>query len=260
MKTREFGSDKAETIVFLHSSNTAGWMWGPQQPAFADHHLLVPDLPGFGENNDLEWVSLADSAARVAGLIAERAHGGRAHVVGLSLGSSVAALVAARHPEVVDSLVLTSPAFAAPSASARLSSRLMIALWNSRGFWRGMARSYGLHGEDAELFVDTGAGIRQETARRIFAEVLPGIDPATLAPITAPTLAIAGGRDAAFVREGSLRLIGEAVPDAVTAIAPGLHHHGNIEDPDLFNEAVRAWITRGTVSPGLVPTTSPAAR
>ena len=257
MKSREFGSDQVATIVFLHSSNTAGWMWGPQQPAFADHHLLVPDLPGFGENNDLEWVSVADSADRIAKLIGARAHGGRAHVVGLSLGSSVAALLAARHPDVVDSLVLASPAFAPPSAGARLSSRLMIALWNSRGFWRGMARSYGLNGEDAELFVDTGAGIRQETARRIFAEVLPGTDRAALVPIIAPTLAIAGGRDSAFVRDDSLTLIGEAIPDAVTAIAPGLHHHWNVEDPELFNDAVRAWVTGQTLSPGLDPTRSP---
>ena len=76
------------TLVFLHGGNVAGWMWGQQVPAFTDHHVLVPDYPGFGASNDEPWISIAATADAVAELIATT--GGPAHVVGLSLGSSIA--------------------------------------------------------------------------------------------------------------------------------------------------------------------------
>ena len=66
MRSRTFNDTAGESVLFLHSSNTAGWMWGAQLPAFADYHVLVPDLPGFGENNDLEWCSLAALQAHAA--------------------------------------------------------------------------------------------------------------------------------------------------------------------------------------------------
>ena len=175
MRSREFSVGAGDTVLFLHSSNTAGWMWGEQFPAFTEHHLLVPDLPGFGENNDREWRSSADTADRLATLIAERAPD-RVHVVGLSLGASVALELAARHPDRVVSLFLASAVLVPPSLTARVSSRMMLALWNQPSYWRGTGRSYGLVGDDLDLFVATGAGIKRSTALRIYQEFLPGTD------------------------------------------------------------------------------------
>ena len=253
LATREFNPDAAETIVFLHSSNTAGWMWGEQVPAFDDHHLLVPDLPGYGDNNDLEWLSLADSADHVAKLIERRGAGGTAHVVGLSLGSSVALELARRHPERVSTLFLASANIAKPGRALVWGGRALLTLWNSPGYWKATGRSYGLAGEDLDLFVSTGAGIRKQTAQRVLAEVTRGVSPDALTAVSAPVIAIAGGKDAAFISRDSLRLLAEVLPDARTAIAPGLHHQWNIEDVPLFNAAVREWLTSRSLAGGLEP-------
>ncbi|MFB2586275.1 alpha/beta fold hydrolase [Herbiconiux liukaitaii] len=247
----ELGGGGGETLVLLHSSNTAGWMWGPQLEGLAGHHLLVPDLPGFGSSAGLRWGSVAQAADRVAELIAEFAPGGQAHLVGLSLGSSVALELAASHPLLVRSVFAGSAALAPPSVFARVASRVAIGFWESPAYWRGTGRSYGLAGEDLELFVRTGAGIRKETAEQIYREVRQGMPAATLARVQAPVLAVAGGRDAAFVREASLRRLGEALPSARRAVAPGLHHHWSAESPALFVEAVCAWVERGEVAAGL---------
>src|SRR5258708_7572840 len=84
----EFGPAQAPSILFLHGGGVGGWSWRPQIEAFqADYHLLVPDLPEHGQSLDVAPFSMNDAAARMAELIHRRAHGGHAHVVGLSLGA-----------------------------------------------------------------------------------------------------------------------------------------------------------------------------
>ncbi|MCS5724211.1 alpha/beta hydrolase [Herbiconiux sp. CPCC 203407] len=251
LAAEELDRGSGETLVLLHSSNTAGWMWGPQLDGLRGHHLIVPDLPGFGGSSQLAWGSVAEAARHVASLVAEFAPEGRAHLVGLSLGSSVALAVAAAHPDRVRSVFAASAALAPPSLPARFASAMAIRAWNSPAYWRGTGRSYGLSGEDLELFVSTGSGIRRQTAEEIYREMRAGTSVGALARVRAPVLATAGGRDAAFVRQASLARLREALPSARTAVAPGLHHHWSAENPQLFADAVSAWTSRGEVADGL---------
>ena len=237
------------TLVFLHGGNVAGWMWGQQVPAFADHHVLVPDYPGFGASNDEPWVSIAATADAVAELIATT--GGPAHVVGLSLGSSVALELAARHPEQVSSLFLASAQVAPPLRRDMIAARVLLAFWNQRGFWTTLARSYGLTGEDAELFVSTGLGIRRETAVTIYNEISRGVPAAVLSAITVPTLVVAGEKDSSAITDASLEAVRRGIPGVMTAIAPGMHHQWNIENVELFNSSLRGWLERREVAEGL---------
>lgn len=100
-------SDDRPTIVFLHGTRLTGASWAPQLAELGEEfHCLAPDLPGHGSAAD-EPFSLAGAADRVADLIATRAHGGRAIVVGLSLGGYVAMDLAASHPDRVRGLVIS---------------------------------------------------------------------------------------------------------------------------------------------------------
>jgi pimeloyl-ACP methyl ester carboxylesterase len=253
MKHLEFNTDAGDTIVFLHGGNVAGWMWGEQIPAFVDHHLLVPDLPGFGASNDEPWVSMADAADRVADLIQTRASGGTAHVVGLSLGAGVGLHLALRHPRLVRSLLISSASVTPPSRATKLTGRLMLAAWNRRWFWQFLARGYGLPADSVELFVETGLGIRRETALAVFDETVRGLDPSFLQNLDAKVLAVAGGSDSRAISVDSLAVLA-SIDGVRTATAPGMHHQWNIENVDLFNATVRAWIDRSALADGLVNT------
>lgn len=246
MKVVEISPEGEQTIIFLHGGNVAGWMWGEQVPAFSDYRILVPDLPGFGGSNHLPWESVTDTADRVAAIL-----DGPAHVVGLSLGSSVALELAARHPSLVRSLFLASAQVAPPGRRDRLVAPLLLRLWSRRGLWVALGRSYGLTGEDLELFVSTGLGIRRQTAEAIYGEVLRGIPRATLGKVRAPTLAVAGERDSKAVVGSSLWAVARGIPGSLTAVAPGMHHQWNIEDAALFNSALRTWLVSGILDAGL---------
>ncbi len=246
MRHLELG-DGDERILWLHGGNVAGWMWGPQVPDLPEYRSLVPDFPGFGDSADEPWVSIADTADRCAELLGDRP----AHVVGLSLGSSLAIELAARHPRLVTSLVLSSTQAVPPTRRDRMLVPLLLSFWNRPWFWTTTARAYGLEGEDAAQFVENGLRIERATAVAIFEEVCRGIPRETLARVQAPTVAVAGEKDSSAVTRGSLELLGRGIPGAVIAIAPGMHHQWNVEAPELFTSLVREWITGRTLAPGL---------
>ncbi|MBG6056563.1 pimeloyl-ACP methyl ester carboxylesterase [Salinibacterium sp. CAN_S4] len=249
MKVRELGDPQGETLLMLHGGTVAGWMWGPQVPAFGDYRILVPDLPGFGDSNELPWRSTAEAADALAAVLGEVP----AHVVGLSLGSTVAVHLASRHPRLVSSLFLASAQVAPPRRRDVLLGRLSLVAWNQRAFWAATAKAYGLSGDDAEQLIDTGLGIDVRTARAILEEVRLGIPSDVLATVTAPTLAVAGSLDSATITGGSLDAVRDGIPGSLVATARGLHHQWNVESPDLFNAALRCWLDNGTVFSGLFP-------
>mgnify|MGYP001788482022 CR=1 FL=1 len=117
-----------------------------------------------------------------------------------------------------------------------------------RGFWVALAKSYGLTADDAELFIETGLGIKRETAQAILREVLQGVPVTTLARIDATAIAIAGEKDSRTVWRDSLTAL---EPHAGVAIAPGMHHQWNIEDAELFNQSLRVWLTSGEAASSL---------
>lgn len=244
MKHLEFAGP-GETILFLHGGNVAGWMWGQQVPAFTDHRVIVPDFPGFGASNDQPWESIAATADDLATLL----DGTPAHVVGLSLGSSVAVELAARHPHLVTSLFLASAQLAPPRRRDMAMASLLLRFWDQRGFWSNLARSYGLRGEDAELFIETGLGIRRETAVAIYGEVRRGVPAASLDAVRAPALVVAGEKDSPAITRASLTIAADR--GWTTAIAPGMHHQWNIENVELFNRSLRAWLDGREVAVGL---------
>ena len=94
-------------IVFLHGTRVTGAMWAQQQAVLAGRFkTIAPDLPAHGTRAD-EPFTLDAALDVVAATIRDQAPGGRAVVVGLSLGGYVAMAVAAREPELVRGLVVS---------------------------------------------------------------------------------------------------------------------------------------------------------
>ena len=98
MYVERFGFEEGPPVIFRHGAMVAGWMLREQADALTDHCCFLPDLPGWGRSAEHGWRSLADTAEQIAELIAGECDGGRAHVVGLSLGGLVGLHLAAQTP------------------------------------------------------------------------------------------------------------------------------------------------------------------
>ena len=104
-------------IVFVHGFTGAKENWLPLMGAMAaNYRVIAPDLPGWGDSERLAHTDYGAAAQveRLAHFLRALpqivgAEGPPALLVGHSMGGQIVGLLAARHPDLVDRLVLMSP-------------------------------------------------------------------------------------------------------------------------------------------------------
>ncbi|NLE72861.1 MAG: alpha/beta hydrolase [Actinomycetales bacterium] len=124
-------------VVLLHGARVSRTMWRPQLEALAraGRTALAIDLPGHGERLDERFTVDGAVAAVAEGV--DRV-GGRAVVVGMSLGGYTGIAHAARHPEQVAGLVAagcSSVPRQAASAAWLLAVRHVFMRLPDKGAW-----------------------------------------------------------------------------------------------------------------------------
>lgn len=94
----------APTIVMIHGFTGSKENWYPvARELRGRYRLVVPDLPGWGASQRIagEDYGFVAQAARVADFIRQVSPGRPVVLLGHSMGGGIAALVAARHPDLV---------------------------------------------------------------------------------------------------------------------------------------------------------------
>jgi pimeloyl-ACP methyl ester carboxylesterase len=204
--------------VFVHGIRVSGSMWGPVA-ALVDGRTATPDLPGHGKRRTERFTT---HSAVEAILAAIDDVGGRAVLVGHSLGGFLAIATASRHPDRVAALVAggctVRPRGAFLSAyrfMARLaaSSPAVADQLSVRGFRRT------LPGPIAEAMI--AGGVRCAVMPEAVAAV-SALDPiADLRRYPGPVLLVNGARDP--FRADERRFLA-ATPNARLVLVPRRGH------------------------------------
>jgi pimeloyl-ACP methyl ester carboxylesterase len=241
---QETGTRGAPSVVFLHGIGTSGWTWGRQIAALADFHCLNVDLPGHGRSNQVEWLSLVDTADQVAALIRQRALNGRAHVVGLSLGGYVALALLERHPDRLDHVVISGVTAAPMPNRAWLRPQLALMSLVMRRRWVVdlQAKALPLTADERRAFTENWLAMSMQTYRRIYEECADFAVSPPLGRVSTPTLVTAGGDETEIITQ-AVAVISKLMPNAQGWLAPGCGHGWNVQAPELFNALLRAWIS-----------------
>jgi pimeloyl-ACP methyl ester carboxylesterase len=251
----EHGDPDLPALVLLHGGGAGGWMWRPQVQALSrEFRLLVPDLPDHGQSADLPF-TMGGAAELVADAIRERAPGGRAHVVGLSLGAQVTVELLARAPRVVDRAVVSSALLrplplvgALPETVWRLAFRATAPLNCSDAWIRLNMRSNGIPAAHLADMRATLATLRPDGFARMIAENQRYRLPEGVRAFPRPALVLAGASESAAMR-GSARDLADALPDGTARLLRPPHrlsaaaaHNASLTMSDLYTRVVRAWL------------------
>jgi len=253
MFVRENGPAGAPAILFLHGNGASGGMWQYHAEHLRDFHCLAPDLPGFGRSNAEPWTTLEDAADELATLIAAKASGGRAHIVGLSLGGATAITLLSRHPDRVDHAIIDGAAVKVSSVAAmKFGISLVSPFLRFEPVIRFLARTIGVPADGYPAFRDDLRAASPRAFSHAFGQALELSCPANLARLRNPTLLVAGGKELHSTHEG-IRRMEALMPQAYAAIVPGYGHGWVGAATALHCQMVRAWVGDGPLPAELHP-------
>jgi 3-oxoadipate enol-lactonase len=248
-------------VILIHGAEADHSMFDAFGALLAEHFTVIaydqrdsgatrnPPAPyGIGEMAD-------DAAALIAGLGYPRAH-----VFGTSLGGVIAQVLAARHPQRVDRLVLSStfrPGVSPMSINAEVFARLTSLRAGLPGTAAEIATYFfpashiAAHPEVIDIFAGNSRDAGQKQRRAAVLARPVESDPAA---IIAPTLVLAGDEDRLIPPAHTLSLAHE-IAGARTASIAGLGHVGTLQDPHAVAREVLTFLradatNESTTTPG----------
>ncbi len=246
-------SGKGFPLVLIHAGIADSRMWEPQARAFAgDFDVIRPDLRGFGgsELPPGRYSMMAD----LVGLLDELSID-RAHLIGCSMGGSVALDIAVQHPERVERLVLVGSGvsganfgqadkalFADVEAADEKGdmdavNRAEVRLWVD-----GPRRTEGAAAReirDLVLDMNGKAGLSDWNAAKHEQLDPPAIG--RLGEVKAPTLVIVGDEDLPHVSVAA-GVLESGIPRARKVVIKDAAHLPSLERPEEFNRIVRDFL------------------
>jgi pimeloyl-ACP methyl ester carboxylesterase len=242
------------TVVLLHGGITDSRTWRHQLAGLSDEFTVMAwDAPGCGRSSDVpESWRLPDYARALAAWLDSRGVS-RAHMLGLSWGSSVALEFYHRYPRIPQSLILASAyaGWAGSLPSGEVSKRLDRALAAADLPREDMLKNWpDLFGpnagvvvrqEEAEIAADN-TGIRHPGGYRAVVRSMAAADlTPTLMHIRVPTLLLYGALDGRSPVHIGHRL-NAAINGSKLVVMEGAGHLVHVEAPREFNELIRQFV------------------
>lgn len=230
-------------VLLLHGLGVDHRMWGRSLSTLQERdQVLVPDLPGFGRESPLpaDLCTPGGYADWLAGWLSERTSGGLA-VAGYSMGGTLAMLLALRHPQLVERLVLccSSPcwgrggrrwlgrAFAGVGGVAAMELFQLSVRWS--------CSRYLVSEPESSQVVDMVARAHRPSMRRLYLALAELNLVPELKRLDRPALVVGGSRDW-LAPPAHQRLLGHGLPRGQLELLPGAGHFLCLSHNGQFTE------------------------
>lgn len=238
-------------VMFLHGAGCTHSFFQAQSRALAHHgyNVLVPDLPGHGESEDVVGIaSIEDYAAWVKDLL-DALKLFPTHIVGHSMGAAIGVTLAARHPQVARSLVLIGAGLEMkgnPTLIRDCMENQPRAVNMITSFAHGRATHLGsgvipgawIVGMDRALIAPSTPAVLQRDF--IVCDRWKG---AAVAPqVRCPTLVLSGGGDRMTPPRAGQQLA-DAIPGARYEMLPAIGHMLPTEAPRAVLKTLTEWLS-----------------
>jgi pimeloyl-ACP methyl ester carboxylesterase len=226
-------------------------------PAFARYRTVRLDLPGSGRSSRVEGPlsieCFVEAAQRALATLAIR----NVHVVAHSMGTIVAAHLAAAEPAAVRSLALFGPLLAPPDpARATIRARGEKARAGGVAGMQEIADALVVAATSSETRAKrpTAAAFVRESIMRQDAEgyarsceALVAAQPADTTRIACPTLLVTGDEDAVAPPQ-SVRMMSGKIAGSRVEVLRGCGHWTPIEKPEACSDLLRRFYLRVTTA------------
>jgi len=243
-------NDRSITVVLIHGAGDSAAVWEHQSGVFGEKvEPIALDLPGHGARLSEQGLSTHPENARdVVRQVQQRSPAAQQLIViGHSMGGAVALTLALDHPELVRALVLVG-------SGGRLRMRQdFIDDARTRAETAPPGEAVGAlipiemslspqASPETRAWMLTHTG--QATAQAVYADFMAnnGFDVMErLGEIGVPVLVV-GGADDKMAPPKYQQALGERIATARLELLPGAGHYPQAEQPEPFNQIVRAFV------------------
>jgi pimeloyl-ACP methyl ester carboxylesterase len=246
-----------EPVVMIHGLGGSTNTFTPVLPAFERHRRVRFDLPGSGRSWRVEGPLSMEKFLDATRRAMAAAQAEKAHVVGHSMGTIIAAHLAAAEPGRVKSLALLGPLLAPPDP-ARASLRARAAKARQEGM-RGIADALVQASTSSETkqrrhaavaFVRESLMAQDPDGYARTCEALADMQSADTGRIACPVLLVTGDEDAVAPAQ-SVRAMGGRIAGSRVEVLRGCGHWAPVEKPEeciallkeFLSERRAAWPT-----------------
>jgi len=241
-------------IILIHAFPLSGKMWKTQAKLLADHgfRVILPDLPGFGENLSSIFYSIEEMAAQIAEMF-EILNIKKAICGGLSMGGYVLFNLLRLIPEKLSGLVFCDTTFLADTDEKRNSRFELISKINHRGSSvlvenmlpnlisdNTKQNNPALINELKNVFSKVNP-LSAMHALRSMADRKDSSD--IIGQVSVPTLLMFGEFDKVTNLENA-RMLHQIIPGSELVILENAGHLSNLEQPPKFNDALLNFCSR----------------
>jgi|SRR5271166_48187 len=235
---------RGPAVLLSHGYSASARMWKGQMEALSDrYHLIAWDMRGHDRSDSPDDAALYSHESTVADMAAilDACGAKRAVISGLSLGGFMSLAFNLAHPECVAALMLfdTGPGYKKEEPRQEWN-KMAGTLANALGRKGLAAMGAGAevvisHHRSAQGLAHAARGMLAQSDGRVI-ESMPSIK--------VPTLVLAGAKDLQFL--AATDYMAAKIPGAEKVIIEGAGHAANIDQPEAFNKAVRAFLDRVT--------------
>jgi 3-oxoadipate enol-lactonase len=229
---------EGDPVVMIHGLGGTSNTFTPLCTAFTRHRTIRFDLPGSGRSHRVEGPLSLPLFVEKTLLVMQRAGVERAHVVAHSMGTIVAAHLAASEPSKVASLTLFGPLLAPPDpARAAIRARAAEA---RKGDLQPIADALLRTSVSADTRAKrpTAAAFVRESLMRQdpegyarTCEALAGMNAADTSRIDCPALLVTGDEDGVAPPQ-AVRMMGERIAGSRVEVLRGCGHWAPVEKPE----------------------------
>jgi pimeloyl-ACP methyl ester carboxylesterase len=243
---------RGTAVVLLHAFPLSRAMWKGQREALAGAcRLITPDLPGFGDSAPLGTPPTVDTMAeQVVALLDRIAPREKVILGGLSMGGYVAFAFVRKYADRLAGLILADTRAEPDDETARANRDKLIAFAETNPPSAVAEQMLPkLLGPESLSRPEVVEEVKRIAAAQRPAGIVgalrmlrdrPDSRP-TLATLRVPTLIVVG-RDDALTPVSTAEGIASQIPGSRLAVIEGAGHLSNLEKPEAFNEAVRAFV------------------
>ncbi|MGB7538782.1 MAG: alpha/beta hydrolase, partial [Anaerolineales bacterium] len=231
------------SIVFIHGTGVGGWMWQSNINELIDYHCILVDLPGHGNSNDQEWISLEDSAYKISDIIRAHTKTKKAHIVGASLGGSVAFSLLCIAPELVDHTLISGTSLLPMPGGMIFKAmiRLIAPIMKKDIVLRAALKALNLSEEGYGQFKQAMMAVSRKTFINAFSDGLNQRYSTDLEKVRTPILLISGEKEPSYIRKSN-KMLQKRLINAKAKFVPGMGHGWMGEAPGLFTSVLTKWL------------------